>query len=275
MWQQFSDDVLEREYSPSSVASNYRDVVASYSDESNVVSASLMSYRMCYGASPAEYSIVFPSRRSDDAIVIFIHGGYWQELSAEESCFPARNFIEHGVAFAAVNYALAPSATIETMVEQCARAIRCIAVAHPDAKLVIAGSSAGAHLSAMMAMQEWEHALATRIKGYVLASGVYDLRPLVRTYVNQPLKLNIEAAIAASPMFAKPRHRVPTLVCWGQHETAEFKRQSFEFARHLSDHEVPVQLLEVTGRNHFDILFDLSMPSSELGTTVYLLIGEH
>ena len=277
MWQQYSDAVLEREYSPSSVASNYPAVVAAYSAKSEAISASLVSYRVPYGASADEYSIVFPalSRFRRDAIVIFIHGGYWQELSAEDSCFPAREFVERGVGFAAVNYTLAPVTNLETMVQQCANAIRAIAVAHPEAKLVIAGSSAGAHLAAMTATLDCDAGLAVRVKGYVLASGVYDLRPIVRTYVNQPLHLTPESAVAVSPMFVTPRHRVRALVCWGEHETAEFKRQSRDYAQHLSDHEVPVRLLEIAGRNHFDILFDLAAPSTEFGAAVDLLIGAH
>lgn len=275
MWQQFSDAVLEREYSPSSVTSNYRAVVAAYSGESDAVMASLSNYRVSYGDSSKEYSIVFPSRSPDSTIVIFIHGGYWQELSAEDSCFPARDLVQRGIGFAAVNYTLAPLADIETMVQQCARAIRAIAVAHPDAKLVIAGSSAGAHLAAMTATLDLEPEFATRVNGYVLASGVYDLSPIVRTYVNQPLKLSPESAIAVSPMFVTLRHHVPTLVCWGEHETSEFKRQSLEYGQFLSDHDVPVRLLEVAERNHFDILFDMAAPSTEFGAAVDLLIGAH
>jgi len=273
MWQEFTQAQLEREYSPSSVAHDYLAVVAAYTAESEAVSASLVSYRLKYGLPSDEYAIVFPARTSAGAIVVFIHGGYWQELSAEDSCFPAREFVERGVSYAAVNYTLAPLANIGMMIRQCERAIRAIAAAHPDLKLVIAGSSAGAHLAAMMATLDWEPELETRIKGYVLASGVYDLRPIVGTYINEPLDLSSETALAVSPMFIKTRHRLPTLISWGEHETAEFKRQSLEYAQRLTDDAVPVRLLEVSGRNHFDILFDLATPSSELGAAIEHLIG--
>lgn len=273
MWQEFKDAELAREYSPSSVVPNYRAVVAAYTSESRTVSTSLENHRLAYGPSSDEYSIVFAGRGAPDRVVVFIHGGYWQELSADDCCFPAREFVDRGISYASVNYALAPSVSIEAMVQQCAAAIQAIASAYPDASLVIAGSSAGAHLAAMMNTLDWAPGLTTRVKGYVLASGVYDLRPIARTYINAPLKLDSETAVAVSPMFMNPRYLVPTLVCWGEHETAEFKRQSFEFGQRLSSSDVPVQLLEVTGRNHFDILFDLAAPSSELGAAVDHLIG--
>jgi arylformamidase len=68
---------------------------------------------------------------------------------------------------------------------------------------------------------------------------------------------------------------VPTVVCLGEQEASEFKRQSREYASRLRQAGVSVSEHEVPGRNHFDILFDLTSPDTRLGVeTIELLVGE-
>ncbi|MCA8299241.1 alpha/beta hydrolase [Burkholderia sp. AU30198] len=266
---------LDREYSPSSAAPNYRDAVAAYASKSAEVLDTLPGRRLSYGPSPDEYVIVFepdmPGRRK---MLVFIHGGYWQELSADESCFPAGELLERGIAYASINYTLAPDASIAHIAAQCGSALRTIAHEYPDTSFVLAGSSAGAHLAAMLATMDWAPADIRRLSGYLLISGIYDLCPITHTYINAPLKLDLIQARAVSPAFLPVRHVAPSVVCWGEHETSEFKRQSAEHAERLAQHGVPVELFEVSNRNHFDILFDLSDPVTQLGKAVDNLFGE-
>ncbi|UXU89928.1 alpha/beta hydrolase [Burkholderia sp. S-53] len=266
---------LEREYSPSSVAPDYRETVAAYASESAIVLGTRAHRRLAYGAGEDEYSIVFDAASPDRRLMfVFIHGGYWQALSAEDSCFPAARFLARRISYAAVNYTLAPNATIEEIVGQCGCAIERLTREYPDTNLVVAGSSAGAHLAAMQAVRMHESAeMRQRVVCSILISGIYDLRPLTHTYINAPLKLDPIRARIVSPALLPVRHVAPTLVCWGEHETAEFKRQSAEHAERLTQHGVPVERLEVAGRNHFDILFDLANPTSQLGKAVDNLLG--
>ena len=62
-------------------------------------------------------------------------------------------------------------------------------------KVVIGGHSAGSHLCAMLlhnSKSSWAQNEPNihLIRGMVHISGVFDLTPLVNTYVNDPLKLN-------------------------------------------------------------------------------------
>jgi len=276
MCEQTSNAVLEREYSPSSVAPDFPAIVSAYASRSSSVLETTPSQRLSYGTSADEYAIVFAARaRGRHLMVVFIHGGYWQDLAAEDSCFPAKGLLAQGISYAALNYTLAPSASIAQIVDQCAAALHRISSEFPDATLVLAGSSAGAHLAAMLATMEWSSSRSQpRVAGFILISGIYDLRPLTRTYINKPLNLDLAEAKAMSPAFLPVRHPAPTLVCWGEHETSEFKRQSAEHARRLVRYGVSVELLEVSGRNHFDILFDLADPATQLGKAVDNLFGD-
>jgi len=106
----------------------------------------------------------------------------------------------------------------------------------------------------------------TPLKGLALLSGIYDLRPLVGTYINDALGLDENAAKALSPIQHDLSAFPPTLVAWGEDETDEFKRQSRAFAQPLSK----ACTVEIEGRNHFDIVEDLTTDTA-LGRAVTAL----
>ncbi len=64
----------------------------------------------------------------------------------------------------------------------------------PEAKLILSGHSAGGQLAAHLIhtpTKPLSNELYQRIIGFVLISGVFDLRPIVNTYVNLPLKMTM------------------------------------------------------------------------------------
>jgi len=65
-------------------------------------------------------------------LLVYIHGGYWQRLSAADSLFNGDDADAHGISLHAVEYTLAPSATVEQIVEECI----------DDVERVIAGAAA-------------------------------------------------------------------------------------------------------------------------------------
>jgi len=201
---------------------------------------------------------------ADAPLLVFVHGGYWQALSAADSLFPAAELAAAGWSYAAVEYTVAPRGSIDGMVAECTQALRELATEHRR-RVVLVGHSAGAHLVAMAALAQRPPMVVDAV---VLLSGVFDLRPLVGTSINAPLGLDDERAMRLSPllMAAQPHPRV--VVAWGENETSEFKRQSREYALHVRGYGSTVLQLECGRRNHFDIVFDLAEPASELGALV-------
>jgi arylformamidase len=102
----------------------------------------------------------------------------------------------------------------------------------------------------------------------VLLSGIYDLRPLVPTYVNEPLGLDDAGAWACSPLALDLRTFGPTLCVWGDNETDSFKWQSARLAQALRRAGQEVESVEVVGRNHFDLLGALGEAGNPLGSRV-------
>ena len=193
-WRSMQQQQLQREYSPSScIGGDYRPFIDAYIRQSREARARCQDLggvwsAHAYGAKPAErLDLCLPAWRSDalakPGLLVFIHGGYWQELSAQESLFAASGCIERGLAFAALDYTLAPKATLEQIVAECRSALTWLfehaeELGFDAGRVVVAGSSAGAHLAAMVALHVWpDAAVAAPFK---LRAGVFRERMLAQ-----------------------------------------------------------------------------------------------
>jgi arylformamidase len=274
----------EREYSPSScIGGNYQPFIAAYKNNSLAARTYAAGNggawtKHVYGDKPSQCLdfCLPPSTNNGNrkpSLLIFIHGGYWQELSAKDSLFPAPGCIDNGSAFAAIDYTLAPTATMAEIVAECRLAISWL-ISHAESlgfdakRVVLAGSSAGAHLAASVAL-----AHAAQLHAVVLVSGVYDLRPLVGTSINDAVGLTDKTALEHSPLFYLEPGFPRALVCWGEIETQAFKKQSETFANALRNIGTSCTTFEVTARNHFDVILDLTSASTPLGKDTLALLS--
>ncbi len=294
-WQQMQLQERERAYSPSScIGGHYLPFIQAYQTRSQEAHAQCLaqgarwsthSYGQCI---TQRWLLCMPPLQNAArqpgpvGLLVYIHGGYWQELSAQDSLFPAAACIERGLAFAALDYTLAPQATVADIIAQCRSALtwlfRHAAALGVDAqRIVVAGSSAGAHLSAMVALPGAlpdGHGGMFALHAAVLVSGIYELEPLVGTSINTALGLNPQSAQQASPLRAPLRGFPRTQVCYGAVETYEFKRQSQEFSQALTAAGAQCEMFEVQQRNHFDVILDLVDPSTRLAATTWALFGQ-
>jgi arylformamidase len=195
-----------------------------------------------------------------------------QELSKEESAFSAADCMQAGFALAALDYTLAPQASVAQMVDECQQALvwlrgQSAKLGIDGQRIVVAGSSAGAHLAAMLALRA-----PGQLAGAVLVSGIYELEPLIGTSINTALGLDTAAAQALSPARMAVDGFPRCIVAWGEVETAEFKRQSGAFASQLRQAGTPCKAIEVPARNHFDVILDLAQSGTSLGDAVQALM---
>mgnify|MGYP001457300870 CR=1 FL=1 len=281
-WRDLDVRAREREYSPSScIGGNYQPFVQAYAQLSREArDCTPGRLGLAYGPGAAQRLDLFvppgePGRAGLAPLLVFIHGGYWQELSKDDSSFAATHCVTQGFAFAALDYTLAPHASVAQMVAECCGALSWLhanaaTVGIDSQRIVVAGSSAGAQLAAMTALP---HAGRAPVKAVVLVSGIYELEPLVGTSINEALALTPEAARLVSPSLLPLQGFPPTVVCWGEVETAEFKRQSRDLAAQLERAGTQCESFEVAQRNHFDVILDLADPASRLGRAVAALLG--
>lgn len=257
------NDDLEREYSPSSrVGGSAAPFVADYGRRSAAAVAALGDRVITLGDGTRVVA-----GDAGAPVLVFVHGGYWQALSAAESMYLAPAALAAGWSYAAVEYTIAPVGSLEQMVAQCSEAIPAVvaalgtALGGPVGPVVVAGHSAGAHLAAMTTLVADP---AVDVRRTVLISGVFDLRPLLATTVNDPLDLDLARATALSPMLRPPPpgRRRDVVVMWGDNDTRAFIDQSRAYAAVLRDHGHAVAELEVAGRHHFDVVDEIVQPGS-------------
>jgi len=290
-WRDLTQDELERGYTPSSrINGNYQPFLEAYAARSAAARERALALggrwqEFRYGTKATQrMDLCLPpsagTRRSRAGLLVFIHGGYWQELSAAESLFSAAQCTAHGLAFAAIDYTLAPAASVGQMVAECRTAVAWLAAHASELRIdsdniVIAGSSAGAQLAAMISLPvPWlEQESTCRPRALMLVSGIYELEPLLATSINVALGLDAAAARALSPALHPLAGFPATVVCWGEIETEAFKVQSQEFAAALRAVGTPCEAFEVPGCNHFDVVLDLAEPRTLLGRHTLALFG--
>lgn len=251
-WRSASDSEVDRQYSPSQFSlrpideylREYHDISARAGDPTSL-------------------------RHHGAPLLIYIHGGYWQQLGASDSLFNAADAKQHGVSLAALEYTLAPVATIEQIIDECIEQVVEVVRECSPSRVALAGCSAGAHLVASCLQDE---SVRAAVDYAVLLSGIYDLRPLVRTATNAPLFLDEDRAAQLSPLL-HPVDRLPeALVAVGRHEPPEFIRQSRDFASHIRSAPAVV----VDDRDHFNLPYDLLSAGTVVGDWVLnRLIGHN
>ena len=246
-WRTATPAEVDEQYSPSRFA---RRPLEQYLDEYRTTSAVVEAESLRVASQP---------------LLVYIHGGYWQRLSAADSLFNAADAVREGVSLHAVEYTLAPAATIDRIVGECIADVVSIIERLRPVRVVLAGCSAGAHLAAMCSR---EPRVGSRVDGAALLSGIYDLRPLVVTPTNDPLFLDAESAAALSPQLLPPPALRAALCAVGEHESGEFIRQNREFAEHLRSGGTDVSCETVSGRDHFDLPYDLLKRGTTVGDWV-------
>lgn len=220
----------------------------------------------------SEYREISSAVAADDLkiphrpLLIYIHGGYWQQLSAADSLFNASDAERHHVSLAAIDYSLAPVATIDEMVRECINEICSVIDALQPTRVVVAGCSAGAHLAAMSLR---DTTVSSSIDGAVLLSGIFDVRPLVRTTINDPLRLTEQSARDVSPMLCEFAVGDVAVMCAAaDHDPPEFIRQNAEFSAHLRRQGVVVTEVVIADRDHFNLPYDLLREDTTVGDWV-------
>jgi len=200
----------------------------------------------------------------------YLHGGYWQWNDKETHAFVGEGLLARGVNLVLVEYTLAPEARMDDIAEEARLAMRWLLPRlgpqfGASGRLVVGGHSAGGHLSAV-ALQE------PGLAGGLLISGLYDLEPIMHSYLNAPIRMDADEARRNSPQFAGPP-RVPTIVTVGAAELPELVRQSTEYAQHLRAHGCPVEEVPLPGDDHFTVLERLAARDGALCDAVVRLAG--
>ena len=241
---------------------------------------------IAYGDGPNETLDIFPAKKANAPVVVFIHGGYWRSLDKSDHSFVAPPLHDMGACVVVVNYALCPGTpkqpvTIPDIALQMTHALawvwRNIAQYGGNPKdVVVAGHSAGGHLAAMLLACDWKSVDKTLpahwIQKALSISGLYDLTPLRKTpFLQDSLNLTAQHARMASPaLWPRPKKGILYTVAGGD-ESAEYLRHNRLIHQTWGPKTVPV-CGALKGLNHFSIVMDLTQKGTRLNTLMKQLI---
>ena len=272
----FDADELTTQYSPSLTVSDAPQQIQHWQESSHRFRENVASnavYDIAYGGSIGERMDIFGTNTSDAPVHVYIHGGYWQRTDKTDYSYLAEKLVADGAVVVVPNYNLCPAVGIEDIVEEMRRLLtwvfRNIAQYGGDPEQIhISGHSAGGHLTAMMALTDWNSLNSdlppNLVKSGVSISGVFELEPLIHTPINEPLHLDRQSAKALSPLFMTADHVPPLSFAVGGEESSEFKRQSEAMLSHWQSLGGETNNFLCPNRNHFTVIGDIADTDSQL-----------
>ncbi len=234
--------------------------------------------RLRYGAGARQtldlYRPTMPGKR---AVLLYFHGGYWHSGDAAASRFIAGPYLAAGLAVAIAGYDLCPAVSLATIVAE-ARAARDLLLnraAELDLdprRIIVSGSSAGAHLAAML-LQDGPAAWPAPPLAS-LVTGVFDLDPILRISINAILRLVKEDVEPLSPL----RRQAPLfcgklLIAVGGGEPAPWQAMSASLAEKARGEGIQTEYLVCPGENHFSVTTALGIASHPLAQRTIALLA--
>lgn len=222
------------------------------------------------------YDLFKPEVAKGEAIVLFIHGGYWQALDRSFFSHVAKGLNALGVPVAVAGYDLCPQVSIGHIVWEMQQAAAELWQRF-NLPVVAAGHSAGGHLAACLLATDWKNVDAALPDKLVPAaygiSGLYNLKPLTETSINGALQLDMDSAERESPLFwPAPAGLIMDAVVGGT-ESDEYLKQSRRIVDVWGLEGVQTRYEEIAGANHFTILGGLADPEDAMTRRLATLAG--
>ncbi len=251
------DPYLEAEYNNRTKVPGHPAVIAGWVRDAAAFRAAARDaeFDVAYGPTPRQAMDIFwPEAGRGGRLAMVIHGGYWQGLDKSFASHLAGGLLARGVAVAVPSYDLCPQVPLATIVEQMRAAARFLIARHGRLDLA-SGHSAGGHLAAMLLADGL-------VPVAVPVSGLFDLRPLVKTTINAALGLDEAEAWRLSPLgLPRPAGRLHAVV--GGAEGAEYRAQSGAIAGAWGG-----SWAVLAGEDHFSIPGALARANSGLISTI-------
>lgn len=268
----------ETEYNNRARVPEHPGIIAGWQADAAAYRAGAVSeLGIAYGPGERQhYDLFKPEAVKGDAIVLFIHGGYWQALDRSYFSHMARGVNRLGVPMAVAGYDLCPQVELGHIVWELQQAAAAL-WRQFNRPIVASGHSAGGHLAACLLATDWKNVDPDLPDQLVPAaygiSGLYNLKPLTETSVNKALGLDMESAERESPLFWPAPSGLLMDAVVGGAESDEYLKQSRRITDVWGLEGVRTQYGEIDGANHFTVLADLPDPESAMSKRLAELAG--
>lgn len=279
VWLNMDQRELDDAYDQSKYAPNLPQIIKRYASNSNAMRARLGEpRRFNYGTTAIERLEVYSPRRPNAPIHIHIHGGAWHQRPAADYAFPAEMLVNAGAHYVVPDFISVDEANgdLVPMIEQVRRAVGWTVrnaknFGGDPERVYLSGFSSGAHLAGVALITDWRGDFGLPdnvIRGAVLCSGMYDLRPVRLSARSKYIRFTDEMEERLSTQRHLARITTPLVLAHGTYETPEFQRQTRDFAAALKAANKPVQYLVNENYNHFEMMETFANPYGLLGRAV-------
>jgi len=284
VWLDMDQKALDDAYDQSVYAPNQKWLALRRAAASKATLARLGApLRLAYGATEIEKLDVYKTSRPNAPVSVYIHGGAWRNGQAKDFAFPAEMFVGAGAHFVVVDFVQVTETggDLMPMIRQVRSAVAWVyknagSFGGDPERVYITGHSSGAHLSGCTLVTDWEKEFglpADVIKGGLLISGMYDLKPVRLSKRSEYVKFTDEIEQALSSQRHLDKLNAPIIVAYGTQETPEFQRQSRDFAAAVEAAGKPVELIVGEGFNHFEMQETLGNPYGIAGRAALKLMN--
>lgn len=268
----------ETEYNNRARVPEHPGIIAGWqADAAAYRAASVNELGVSYGPSQRQYYDLFkPEAMRSRALVLFIHGGYWQALDPSHFSHMARGLNLLGVPVAVAGYDLCPQVEVGHIVWEMQQAAAAL-WRRFNLPVVAAGHSAGGQLAACLLASGWKNVGLDLPEHLVSAaygiSGLYNLKPLTETSLNKALGLTLEAAERESPLFWPAPSGLTMDAVVGADESEEYLKQSRRITDVWGLEGVRTRYEAIPGANHFTVIAGLSEPETAMTRRIAALAG--
>ena len=278
VWLDMDQKELDDAYDQEVYAPNREQIVARRLANSAIVRAILGEpQRAAYGPTEIEKLDIFRTKAPNAPVNIFIHGGAWRRNKAADYAVLAELFVRAGAHCVILDFITVDEAggSLFPMAEQVRRAIGWVyknaeSFGGDRNRLYVSSHSSGSQLGGVMVTTDWtrENLPADLIKGALLASGMYDLKPVRLSKRSLYVKFTDEMERDLSAQRHIAHLHTPLVLAHGTRETPEFQRQTRDFYAAVKAAGKPAELIVGEGYNHFEFLETLTNPYGLLGRAV-------
>ncbi|WP_419905827.1 alpha/beta hydrolase [Kiloniella sp.] len=268
------DPTLEKLYSVRTAIPTFPEIFAEWERRSDAFREKNTGHLdLVYGSGPREKLDIYPARDKGASLHVFIHGGYWQAMDKRQSNFLAQGFLDAGISVAMIGYDLCPDVSLRDIVEEVRWGFSWLwqhaeEYGYDREKIQISGHSAGGHLVAMLLATDWvKYGLPKDvhpIHSAISISGLFDVSQLVQTSINIKLGLDVEEALAPSPLFMTLKNSCPLLLAVGEEESSAFHEQSDNLLVKWAGEKNLVERMTIPGCHHLSVVTELVNRESDL-----------
>ena len=205
-------------------------------------------------------------------VVVFFYGGSWRQGDRADYLFAAEALTSRGYVAIVPDYRLFPDIRFPAFVEDGAKAVRWVLDHVADfggdpGRLYLMGHSAGAHIAAMLTLDESylaaEGVPRNAIRGTIALAGPYAFYPS-RTANVAPIFAHLADENAARPIVFVDGDEAPMLLLHGEDDDTVFVFNTLDLSKAVRDAGGSARHIIYPDVGHLGILFALARPFRDI-----------